>query len=91
MIPFERPITIVLGRPLHVPRVEHPSKALCQEHLDRFIAEMQRVLAAVMGIAEEDISIKATTTEKLGFVGRKEKMVTFCKRCRRATFHPWES
>ena len=36
------------------------------------IAEMQRVLAAVMGIAEEDISIKATTTEKLGFTGRGE-------------------
>jgi 2-C-methyl-D-erythritol 2,4-cyclodiphosphate synthase len=25
-----------------------------------------------MGIAEDDISIKATTTEKLGFVGREE-------------------
>ena len=36
----------MLGRPLHVPRVEDPSKALCQEHLDRFIAEMQRVVAA---------------------------------------------
>lgn len=36
------------------------------------IPEMKRVLAEVMGIPEGDISIKATTTEKLGFVGREE-------------------
>ena len=33
---------------------------------------MKQVLAAVMNISEEDISIKATTTERLGFVGREE-------------------
>ncbi|MEJ7661566.1 MAG: 2-C-methyl-D-erythritol 2,4-cyclodiphosphate synthase [Hymenobacter sp.] len=43
-----------------------------QPKVNPHIPEMQRVLAAVMGIAEDDISIKATTTEKLGFVGRQE-------------------
>jgi 2-C-methyl-D-erythritol 2,4-cyclodiphosphate synthase len=37
-----------------------------------YIAQMQTCLAEVMGISPDDISIKATTTEKLGFVGRKE-------------------
>ena len=37
-----------------------------------FIPEMQKVLAACMNINIEDISIKATTTEKLSFVGREE-------------------
>lgn len=36
------------------------------------IPEMQEVLAEVMGIDAEDVSIKATTTEKLGFTGREE-------------------
>lgn len=36
------------------------------------IPEMKSCLAKVMDISEEDISIKATTTEKLGFVGRQE-------------------
>lgn len=36
------------------------------------IPEMQSVLAEVMGIDTDDISIKATTTEKLGFTGREE-------------------
>ncbi len=36
------------------------------------IPKMKDCLAKVMDLAKEDISIKATTTEKLGFVGRKE-------------------
>jgi 2-C-methyl-D-erythritol 2,4-cyclodiphosphate synthase len=41
------------------------------------IAEMQRVLSEVMGIPTDDISIKATTTEKLGFVGRREGVAAY--------------
>ena len=37
-----------------------------------YIPEMQKVLAACMNIEIEDISIKATTTERLSFVGREE-------------------
>lgn len=37
-----------------------------------FIPKMQTVLAEVMNISIDDISIKATTTEKLGYVGREE-------------------
>ena len=36
------------------------------------IPAMKTCLAKVMQISEEDISIKATTTEKLGYVGREE-------------------
>lgn len=36
------------------------------------IQEMKDCLAGVMGIDVDDISIKATTTEKLGFTGREE-------------------
>jgi len=37
-----------------------------------YIPEMRKVLASCMNIDVEDISIKATTTEKLSFVGREE-------------------
>jgi 2-C-methyl-D-erythritol 2,4-cyclodiphosphate synthase len=36
------------------------------------VAEMKKVMAPLMNITEEDISIKATTSEKLGYVGREE-------------------
>ena len=40
--------------------------------INPYVPEMKKVLAQVMKISEEDISIKATTTEKLGYVGREE-------------------
>ena len=40
--------------------------------INPYIAEMQKVLADCMQVEQEQISIKATTTEKLGFVGREE-------------------
>ncbi|MEG0646391.1 MAG: 2-C-methyl-D-erythritol 2,4-cyclodiphosphate synthase [Bacteroides sp.] len=47
---------------------------ICAERpkLKPFIPSMQETLAEVMGIDADDISIKATTTEKLGFTGREE-------------------
>ena len=47
---------------------------VCAERpkLKKHIPEMQQVLAQVMGIDEDDVSIKATTTEKLGYTGRDE-------------------
>ena len=38
--------------------------------INPYIAEMQKALADCMKVDQEQISIKATTTEKLGFVGR---------------------
>lgn len=37
-----------------------------------YVEEMKETLALVMGIEIEDVSVKATTTEKLGFVGKEE-------------------
>ncbi len=37
-----------------------------------FIPEMKSLLASDMAVTEEEVNIKATTTEKLGFTGRKE-------------------
>ena len=37
-----------------------------------YIPEMKKTLSSVLSISEDRISIKATTTEKLGFIGREE-------------------
>lgn len=37
-----------------------------------FIPEMKSLLASDMAVSEDAVNIKATTTEKLGFTGRKE-------------------
>jgi 2-C-methyl-D-erythritol 2,4-cyclodiphosphate synthase len=42
-----------------------------------YVAEMQKVIAAILMVTEKDVSIKATTTEKMGFVGRQEGVVAY--------------
>ena len=41
------------------------------------IPEMKKNIAAAAGIDEDDISIKATTNEAMGFIGRKEGVVAY--------------
>ena len=48
-----------------------------QPKLNPHIPEMQKVLAEVMGVPINDISIKATTTEQLGFIGRREGIAAY--------------
>ena len=40
--------------------------------LSPFIPSIKLHLAKVLSLSENDISVKATTTEKLGFVGKEE-------------------
>lgn len=55
-------------------RVGNVDSTICAEapKLNPHIPQMKRVMADVMEVDVEDISIKATTTERLGFTGRGE-------------------
>lgn len=55
-------------------RIGNIDATVCAERpkLKNYIPQMQKVLAEVMNIDVDDVSIKATTTEKLGFTGREE-------------------
>ncbi len=55
-------------------KIENIDSTIClqQPKINPHIPAMKSCLAEVMHVEEEDISIKATTTEKLGFVGRED-------------------
>ena len=55
-------------------QIENVDCTLCLEKpkINPHIPEMKKVLASLMNISEDDISIKATTNETLGYVGRQE-------------------
>lgn len=55
-------------------KVGNIDATVCAEHpkLNPHVPAMKACLAEVMGCDEDQISIKATTTEKLGFTGREE-------------------
>jgi 2-C-methyl-D-erythritol 2,4-cyclodiphosphate synthase len=42
-----------------------------------YINEMQKAIAEILGTSENNISIKATTTEQLGFAGREEGLMAY--------------
>lgn len=42
-----------------------------------YIPRMQEAIATILSIEKDAISIKATTTEKMGFVGREEGLVAY--------------
>ncbi|HOO18767.1 MAG TPA: 2-C-methyl-D-erythritol 2,4-cyclodiphosphate synthase [Paludibacteraceae bacterium] len=52
---------------------------VCAEEpkLNPYIPAMQKCLSKIMNIKIDDISIKATTSEKMGFVGRKEGIAVY--------------
>lgn len=53
--------------------------ALCLQapKIKPYISAMQQTIAGILGLSEKDISIKATTTEKMGFVGREEGLMAY--------------
>jgi len=41
------------------------------------VAKMQKAIAGILEVSINDISIKATTTEKMGFIGRQEGIAAY--------------
>ena len=60
-------------------RVGNIDATICAERpkINPHVPAMKSCMAKVMGIDEDQISIKATTTEKLGFTGREEGMSAY--------------
>jgi len=52
---------------------------LCLESpkIKPYVAQMQDTIASICGVNIKDVSIKATTTETMGFVGREEGLVAY--------------
>ncbi len=59
--------------------ISNIDSTICAEapKLNPHIPAMQKVLSEVMSIDIDDISIKATTSEKMGFVGRQEGITSY--------------
>lgn len=73
---LERTIRLVKDKGYELGNVD---ATVCAEQpkLNPYIPQMQSCLARIMQVNIEDVSIKATTTEKLGFVGRQEGMSAY--------------
>lgn len=68
---LSRTVDLVAEKGYHIVNID---STVCAEQpkLNPHIPQMQQTLASVMNLDPDCVSIKATTTEKLGFTGRKE-------------------
>lgn len=60
-------------------RVINIDSTVCLEapKIKPYVAQMQSAIAAILGIQPKDVSVKATTTEQLGFAGREEGLMAY--------------
>lgn len=68
---LRRTVDLVAEKGYHIVNID---STVCAEQpkLNPHIPQMQQTLASVMNLDPDCVSIKATTTERLGFTGRKE-------------------
>jgi 2-C-methyl-D-erythritol 2,4-cyclodiphosphate synthase len=75
---------ILLQRTVDLIRKENYSvvnidSTVCLEEpkLKKYTADMRKIIASITGVSEKDVSIKATTTEKMGFIGKGKGIMAY--------------
>lgn len=60
-------------------KIDNIDATICAERpkINPHIPKMQEIMAGILNIPVDDISIKATTSEKMGFVGREEGFAAY--------------
>lgn len=60
-------------------RVVNIDTTICLElpKIKPYADTMRQVIAGILAVTEKDVSIKATTTEKMGFAGREEGLMAY--------------
>jgi 2-C-methyl-D-erythritol 2,4-cyclodiphosphate synthase len=73
---LKKTVALIRGKGYEIGNID---ATVCAERpkLKNHIPLMQEALAQVMGITVDDVSIKATTTEQLGFTGREEGICAY--------------
>ena len=74
---LEKTVALIASKGWRVGNID-ATVAAQRPKLSPRIPAMQQTLARVMGVEEDCVSIKATTTERLGFEGREEGISASC-------------
>lgn len=71
---LQRCAALIAEKGYHVVNID---STLCLQapKIKPYVPQMREAIAGILHITTDDVSIKATTTEKLGFVGREEGVV----------------
>ena len=73
---LDKTYQLIKNKGYHVVNVD---SSLCLEEpkIKSYVPAMQEAIASILAVEISDVSVKATTTEKMGFVGREEGLVAY--------------
>lgn len=73
---LQKSFELIRNRGYHVVNAD---STLCLEapKIKPWVSQMQEVIAHILQVHIEDVSVKATTTEKMGFAGREEGLMAY--------------
>jgi 2-C-methyl-D-erythritol 2,4-cyclodiphosphate synthase len=73
---LKKTMQLVQEKNYHVVNID---STVCLEEpkIKLYTAEMRKIIAALCEIKEEDVSVKATTTEKMGFIGKGKGVMAY--------------
>lgn len=73
---LEQTVSLLLRKGFSIGNID---ATICAEEpkLNPHIPEMQKTLATILAIDVDNVSIKATTSERMGFVGREEGITAY--------------
>jgi 2-C-methyl-D-erythritol 2,4-cyclodiphosphate synthase len=73
---LERACSLIYQKGFEIGNID-ATVCLEEPKINPFIPQMQQVLAKTMNIQPDQVSIKATTNEKLGYIGREEGVTAY--------------
>lgn len=73
---LEKSFALIKSRGYKIVNVD---TTLCLEEpkIKPYVLQMQQEIAAILQVTANDVSVKATTTEKMGFIGREEGLTAY--------------
>jgi 2-C-methyl-D-erythritol 2,4-cyclodiphosphate synthase len=73
---LQKTYDLIKGKSYAVVNVD---SSICLESpkIKKYSAEMRKVIAGILEISTDDVSIKATTNEKMGYIGREEGLAAY--------------
>lgn len=73
---LERSFALIKNKGYKIVNIDS-TLCLQEPKIKPYVQQMQTTISGILDIQMEDVSIKATTTEKMGFVGREEGLVAY--------------
>jgi 2-C-methyl-D-erythritol 2,4-cyclodiphosphate synthase len=73
---LQKTVEMVRDKGYHIVNIDS-TLCLQEPKIKPYVSSMQEVIADISGIQTSDVSVKATTTENLGFVGREEGLMAY--------------